>query len=636
MNAQDLVALVHLVGFATGIALYGMLAVMIWRGARRGTAIAPGGIPLLAAVLGLIWNAGALVVFGWHDFGFGELSSWYTALAYIALGFLPAVVVDAATRSPLRPRSPRPLALLAYGLSAVGGVLQAMAVVRQDNLSVNGLRLLTLGYLVVLLFFAVSARRRRESSRAITAVALAAFAVSALHLSRHSSANDSWPVELIGHHASLPLVLVILYQDYRFALADLFLKRALSVLALVAVVVAAYVMLVAPLIGHDQDPLRIGVPGVLLAVWIGTALLYPSLRRTTDRFVDSVILHRVDYREVRDAIRRSLSAASAPNEALDDSCRRLAAALVAGTVRWDEAPRRPLAAQDETLATVTRPDGAQVLVPTNDPPGYLIEVASLSAGRRLMSDDVSFLETVAMLVGRRIDELRVSEERYHRDLRENDMRRLATEAELRALRAQLNPHFLFNALTTVGHLITTSPPRALQTLYQLTALLRAVLRRTGDFVTLREEMQLVESYLAIEQARFEQRLRTEFDVPEELGDVLVPPLILQPIVENAVKHGISPLRRGGTIAIRARLDADSTGDGEYVRLAVHDTGAGYDPDRRPREQATGVGLTNVRNRLLRYYGGRGDLNITSSPEGGTRVELTLPAGRRRATAMAAS
>jgi hypothetical protein len=629
MNARDLVALVHLVGFATGIALYGMLAVMIWRGARRGAAVAPGGIPLLAAILGLIWNAGALVVFGAHDFGLGELSPWYSALAYAALGFLPAVVVDAATRSQRRP-GPRPLALFAYCLSALGGVLQALSVVRRDALSSNGLLLLTLGYALVILFFAFSARRRRESSRALTAVALAAFAVSALHLSRHSAANDSWVVELIGHHASLPLVLVILYQDYRFALADLFLKRALAVLGLVAVVMAAYVTLVAPLIGRDPDARRIGVPGVLLTVWIATALLYPVLRRATDRFVDRVMLHRADYRAVRHAIARSLSATSAPKEALDDVCRQLASALVAGTVGWREAPEKAAGLHAGTLATATGPRGAHVLVPTNDPPGYVLEVASLDAGRRLMSDDIALLDTAAMLVGRRIDELRVSEERFERDLREKDMRRLATEAELRALRAQLNPHFLFNALTTVGHLITTSPSRAIDTLYQLTSLLRAVLRRTSDFVTLREELQLVDAYLAIEQTRFEERLQTERDVPDALGDLLVPPLILQPIVENAVKHGISPLRGGGTISIRARVE-EMPGEGEQLCLSVHDTGGGMRSEPRSRAYRRGVGLENVKSRLVRYYGESGRLRITSGPDGGTLVELRLKVNWRLAT-----
>src|SRR5690348_2704697 len=300
MNAQDLVALVHLVGFATGIALYGMLAVMIWRGARRGAPVAPGGIPLFAAILGLIWNAGALVVFGAHDFGLGELSPWYSALAYTALGFLPAVVVDAATRSQRRP-GPRPLAIFAYGLSALGGALQVLSVVRRDALSSNGLLLLTLGYALVILFFAVSARRRRESSRALTAVALAAFAVSALHLSRHSAANDSWAVELIGHHASLPLVLVILYQDYRFALADIFLKRALSVLALIGLWMALYLGIAAPYVlprmaGDWTQPLGVGA---LLALGVVTALAYPTLRTLVGRFVDRVVLRRADYRHVR-------------------------------------------------------------------------------------------------------------------------------------------------------------------------------------------------------------------------------------------------------------------------------------------------------------------------------------------------
>src|SRR5207302_1998684 len=147
-------------------------------------------------------------------------------------------------------------------------------------------------------------------------------------------------------------------------------------------------------------------------------------------------------------------------------------------------------------------------------------------------------------VARRIDEIRIDVERVERQQREREVLRLATEAELRALRAQLNPHFLFNALNTLGHLMQTAPDRALATLYQLTGLLRAVLRRTnGQFVALREELEIVESYLAIERERFQERLEVTIDVPAEVRHARIPPLLLQPLVENAVKHGIAPMRQ---------------------------------------------------------------------------------------------
>ena len=173
------------------------------------------------------------------------------------------------------------------------------------------------------------------------------------------------------------------------------------------------------------------------------------------------------------------------------------------------------------------------------------------------------------------------------------MAKLATEAELRALRAQINPHFLFNALTTLGYLIQTAPERALQTLLRLTSLLRAVLRSEGEHTTLGRELEVVESYLDIERARFEHRLRVAIDVPASLRGVRVPPLILQPVVENAVKHGISPQRLGGEVTVRARAEpAPGTPGATELVLVIEDTGAGAStatlahgrPRRRPRQR----------------------------------------------------
>src|SRR5438045_5111706 len=134
-------------------------------------------------------------------------------------------------------------------------------------------------------------------------------------------------------------------------------------------------------------------------------------------------------------------------------------------------------------------------------------IAPLTGGRRLLSDDVATLEAIVTIAARRIDAIRVTQERHDREIREREMGRLATEAELRALRAQINPHFLFNALTTIGYLIQTAPPRALQTLLRLTTLLRGVFTSEGQFTTLGREIDVVESYLDIERARFDDPLR---------------------------------------------------------------------------------------------------------------------------------
>src|SRR5439155_3634935 len=165
---------------------------------------------------------------------------------------------------------------------------------------------------------------------------------------------------------------------------------------------------------------------------------------------------------------------------------------------------------------IAEPDGLVAVVPTAESPRYTIVVSEVTGGRRFLSDDVAMLEGLAVATARRIDAIRITRERYERELREQEMEKLATEAELRTLRAQLNPHFLFNALTTIGHLIQTAPPRALDTLLRLTALLRAVLRSDGEFTTLGREMEVVESYLDIERGMFEERLRVTVEVPAEL------------------------------------------------------------------------------------------------------------------------
>jgi signal transduction histidine kinase len=481
-----------------------------------------------------------------------------------------------------------------------------------------GMRLLTYAFIALVVPLAAVTRGQPGARRALWAAALSIFAVSALHLSQLHQGDASWPVELLGHHASLPLAFAILYQDFPFALADLFLKRALTLVALVSCALLGVATVSA--IHAPELPLRDPRDvGVLVTLWVATALLYPRLRDAIAWFVDSVLLDRPDYDLLLADIRTRSQRHQDIGSLLDEVCADLAPALSARTVQW-----REVTASSREPVDVSAPPGlvAAVEIPTGEPPRYALEVSGLIRGRRLLSDDHAALDAIASTLGRRIDAIRLARERYARELREQEIGKLATEAELRALRAQINPHFLFNALTTIGYLIQTAPARAVETLLRLTALLRSVLRSEGEFTTLGRELDLIESYLDIERARFEHRLRVRIDVPAAVKTLRVPPLLLQPVVENAIKHGIAPLRLGGQVTVSARLDG--SGGSHALVLTVHDSGAGVSAATLRTSRETGMGLTNIERRLACQYGGAATLSIHSGPALGTTVEIRLP------------
>ncbi|MBZ5559944.1 MAG: histidine kinase [Acidobacteriia bacterium] len=619
--------LLNLVGLSTGVVLYAMLLVMVVRAGRAPGEPRPPGIdPLLlvTAILGLVWNLCALPAYELPKVGVEGPFPWLVAAGYAALGFLPAVVVQSVLRGERDRVTGWPkqsLALAAYVVSTIAALLHARAAWAGAPLpSPFGMRLLTYTFIALVVPLAAVTRGRPGARRALAVAALSIFAVSALHLSQLHQGDAAWPVELLGHHASLPLAFAILYQDFPFALADLFLKRALTLVTLVGAALLGVAVIGAI---HSQDvPLRDPRDvGILVTFWVATALLYPTLRDVIGWFVDSVLLDRPDYARLRADMGRRAQQHDEIGPLLDDACAQLAPALSARIVRWREvgSSDRPI---DGERASVT----ALVEVPVVEPPHFALEVAGLIGGRRLLSDDRAALDAIALLLGRRIDGIRLARERYTRELREQEIGKLATEAELRALRAQINPHFLFNALTTIGYLIQTAPSRALDTLMRLTALLRGVLRSEGELTTLGRELEIVESYLDIERARFEQRLRVRVDVPAGLRDLRVPPLVLQPIVENAVKHGIAGQQRGGEVTVTARLALAQDEIAETMLvLIVRDSGAGVSEEQLAERRAVGVGLANVERRLACQYGAAAALSIASEPGVGTTVEIRIPA-----------
>jgi two-component system LytT family sensor kinase len=198
-----------------------------------------------------------------------------------------------------------------------------------------------------------------------------------------------------------------------------------------------------------------------------------------------------------------------------------------------------------------------------------------------------------------------------------EQRLAAVRARFEALRSQINPHFLFNTLNAATSCIWTEPEKARWILVKLSGILRRLLHGTEDFVPLSRELEFVEDYLSLEEARFgKDKIRFEREIDPRALDVLVPAMILQPLVENAVRHGVSPKIDGGTIRIAA------VRDGDRLHVLVRDDGVGFAGEGRK-----GIGLDNVRERLKVAYDAEGSLAIESAPGIGTTVSIVMPVER---------
>ena len=196
---------------------------------------------------------------------------------------------------------------------------------------------------------------------------------------------------------------------------------------------------------------------------------------------------------------------------------------------------------------------------------------------------------------------------------------VAQEAQLRGLRAQINPHFLFNCLNGLREMIVEDPRRAQTMVTQLSGLLRYSLQSDTEQVFLEDEIQAVKDYLALEAIRFEERLRVRWEIAPESNKVRVPPMLLQTLVENALKHGISRRPEGGEISITAQV-RDS-----QLQLEVLNSGELSD---QPSDN--GIGLKNARSRLQLLYGDRANIVLEEAPGGNARAVGTIPLHHKEA------
>ena len=225
---------------------------------------------------------------------------------------------------------------------------------------------------------------------------------------------------------------------------------------------------------------------------------------------------------------------------------------------------------------------------------------------------ISFARLYAAQVKRGI------EEAHELALRSADLERRLVEARLQSLRAQLQPHFLFNALNTISAFTESNPQMARRLMAQLGDLLRASLRHTAQpLTTLGEELTFLDDFLAIESARFEGRLKVSVSAEDDLLARMVPAFLLQPLVENAIRHGVGTRRSGGQVEVSV------TRDGAGLQIRVRDDGVGLPPGWR-FERDAGVGLKNVAARLEHLYGRPGLITLVPRASGGLEVQIDLP------------
>jgi two-component system LytT family sensor kinase len=203
--------------------------------------------------------------------------------------------------------------------------------------------------------------------------------------------------------------------------------------------------------------------------------------------------------------------------------------------------------------------------------------------------------------------------------------RLLLEARLDALQRQINPHFLFNTLNSIASLVRSRPELAREMIVKLGNILRALLHDREAFVPLGEELAFTDDYLDIEVVRFGEKLRVVKEIAEETLDVVVPSMLLQPLIENSIKHGLEPRISGGTVTLRSRIV-----DGQLL-LEVEDDGVGVEPGGPVTapvsglvREGSGIGMQNVRERLQVLYGDEAQVEMVSRPGRGTRVRLMMP------------
>ncbi|HLK67940.1 MAG TPA: histidine kinase [Bryobacteraceae bacterium] len=427
-----------------------------------------------------------------------------------------------------------------------------------------------------------------------------------------AAANLAWPgslVSLFPDYLVLSFFCVTLYFQERLIFFDLLIKRG-AFFAVALVGLTLFFALATRI--FERLPVDWSRPWICALLLLPFWLMGPWIYRRLEQSIDHVWLRR--RYSPADAERQFIHEIQAA--ATDDDLRQRAAASLSDIFQTKAevgftAERSGDGLVDGSLwCDLEQNDGRMGWIALDARPNSI----------PYLSDDRRLLQSLARTLGVVLENVRFRQQRLAQEEREQQLRWLASRAELKALRAQINPHFLFNALNAIAGLITVQPQLADETVQQLAEVFRYTLRKSEkEWVRLDEEVEFVNAYLQVERARFGERLQIEVVVDPEAGAVPVPSMTIQPLIENAIKHGVSALEGQGSIRLRAAIQ------GELLCVEVIDNGPGFPGDfsLTDAESAQGHGLRNVIERLTRYFGDAAHL-CWESGNRNTRVWITIP------------
>jgi signal transduction histidine kinase len=603
MAGYQLLYLISLVTFTFGALTFCVLTLFYWR-ERRLRLHPRGGLvfPVFTVVCAAAFLANLLLRMAAAD----SPAAWGLGIALdLATAMLPPLLlhliyVDEAAGLPAK-RVWAWVLTLFYAVSAATAAASLLGERWSDRLeSAPALRLAAVGSVGLAMQMlsrrrlTAAERRHRWWNRALLCLTVL---VAAMNLAQ---APPIWG--LLPDYVMLGFFCVTLYYKERLVFFDLLIKRGAFFAASLVGLTAFFA--VAPAVWQrlPADWSRPWFTALLLTpLWLTAPWIYRRLAQ----IIDHVWLgRRYSPAEAERQFAGVVQSAGTEDQLQARATESLSDIFQAPAQVTLQAAPEPSAAADGLCVSIEQRGAAAgwiALEPRPDSVPYL-------------SDDRRLLQSLARTLGVVLDNVRFRE-------REQHLRLLAGRAELRALRAQIDPHFLFNALNAIAGLIPDQPQLADETVEQLAQVFRYTLRRSEkEWVRLDEEVEFAAAYLRVEQARFGARLRVEFQVEAAAGAVPVPAMSVQPLIENAIKHGVSAMEGPGTVRLSARLSEGS------LSIEVFDNGPGFPASLSllPAESnGSGHGLRNVAERLRGYYGDAAQLSWECGADG-TRVHVRIP------------